>query len=512
MTSPDPLTAALKDVMLLESELRRRRPDIEKRTRYYNGDHPLVFASDQFREWFGTNYKGFADNWCVPVVDAMAERMSVAGVRPREATKTDEELGRFWEQSGAEGESQLAWTSMATTGRVFGLVWGDENDEPEVTFEHASQAIVAYEPGSRRKRRAALKLWCDSWTGDDYATLYLPGSVWKFERPGSPSYGSGRPTDRPVELFGGWRLRVNSGPNPMHNPMGVVPMVELQNRPRLLGDPLSEIAGIIPMQDAVNTLWSYLFTAGDFAALPQRVILGAQLPKIPILNEQGQKIGEKPIDLPEANIKRILNLDGPNAKIDQWDSAKLDVFTGVIERAVNHIGNQTRTPLYMFASSIQNISGDTLKALDNGLVAKVYERKRVNNDSVREIFRMMALVLGDEAKAESVASGRVMWTNHEVQSDAQKVDALSKLKDIGFPFAYIAEQYVNGDADELARLMEMYTDQLTSDPLMALMKQTQGAGPNDQPAGSGNADSGSAPSAQQANNGGGGASSTPGVA
>src|SRR5699024_6774467 len=124
-------------------------------------------------------------------------------------------------------------------------------------------------------------------------------------------------------------------------------------------------------------LWAFLFTAADFTALPQRVLLGAELPMIPVLNEDGQKIGEKPIDLPEANVKRILNLEGPNAKIDQWDPADLAVFTGVIEKAANHIGNQTRTPLYYFASSIQNISGDTLKALETGLISKVGERQEV---------------------------------------------------------------------------------------------------------------------------------------
>lgn len=481
-----PVDDALAEVALLERELGRRRADILKHNDYYDGKHPLRFASREYRDWFGNQYSGFADNWCAPVVDALTERLRVMGVRPREARRVDPNLRRWWEESGAAADAPLAFATKAITSRVFALVWTSEDEDgiPEVTFEDPSQAVVAYVPGSRRKRRSALKMW--SGDGIDYATLYTPDYVWKFERTSAEASGMGlgdpdlftpggaRPTQ--ANGLGGWRPRTGlaaSEPWPMRNPLGVVPMVELQNRPKLLGDPLSEITGVIAMQDAINALWAYLFTAADFAALPQRVILGAQLPKIPVLNDAGQVVGHKPLDLPEANVKRILNLEGPDARIGQWDSANLETFTKVIEKAANHIGNQTRTPLYYFASSIQNISGDTLKALETGLVAKAEERMEVDDEPLREIHRLMALVAGDEQLARQVKGGTVVWRDHESRSEAQRVDALTKLKQIGFPFEYIAEKYVGGDADELERLMRMYRDQVRTDPLMLLAEREQ---------------------------------------
>lgn len=469
-----PVDDALAEVAKLEKELGRRRDDIQRHVDYYDGKQPLAFASEQYRDWFGDQYGGFADNWCAPVVDAMTERLRLMGVRPREATKVDSQLRQWWEESGAAADSPLAFGTMATSRRVFALVWDDGDDEgiPEVTFEDPRQAIVSYEAGSRRKRRSALKRWSDD--EFDYATLYTPDFVWKFERQrlGAKVGGLELPESTRTSLAG-WQPRQAAGDDawPIPNPLGVVPMVEIQNRPKLLGQPLSEISGVIAMQDAINALWAYLFTAADFAALPQRVILGAQLPKIPVLNEHGQKIGEKPLDLPDANVKRILNLEGPDAKIGQWDSANLDAFTGVIEKAANHIGNQTKTPLYYFASSIQNISGDTLKALDSGLVAKVGERMETSDEAIREIHRLMALVAGNETLARAVRGGTVIWADHEVRSEAQKVDALAKLKEIGFPFEYIAERYVGGDADELERLMRMYKAQIREDPLMLLAQR-----------------------------------------
>lgn len=464
----------LADVALLERELGRRQGDIQRRKEYYDGCQPLAFASKEYRDWFGNQYDGFADNWCAPVVEALSERQKIIGIRPRGERKSNDDLRKWWQESGAAADAPLAFNTKAATGRVFALVWSaDADGTPEVTFEDPEQAIVAYEPGSRRKRRAALKRWrSDEY---DFATYYTPEYVWKFQR---RRWGGARGTGLivPAAIEGqlnGWEMRRDADDKawPLPNPLEVVPMVELQNRPKLLGHPLSEIDGVISMQDAINALWAYLFTAADFAALPQRVILGAQLPKIPILNEQGQKIGEKPLDLPDANVKRILNLEGPNAKIAQWDAANLETFTKVIEKAANHIGNQTRTPLYYFASSVQNISGDTLKALETGLNAKTGERIETDNDGIREIFRLMALVAGENGLAENVRGGTPLWAEYESRSEAQKVDELGKLKDIGFPFEYIAERYVGGDADELERIMEMYKAQVTEDPMMLLAQR-----------------------------------------
>jgi hypothetical protein len=73
--------------------------------------------------------------------------------------------------------------------------------------------------------------------------------------------------------------------------------VEFANRPMLGGEPLSDIAGTIAMQDAINLLWAYLFVAADYASMPARVVMGQEPPKMPILDENGQKIGEKPVDI-----------------------------------------------------------------------------------------------------------------------------------------------------------------------------------------------------------------------
>jgi hypothetical protein len=139
-----------------------------------------------------------------------------------------------------DADSQLGFLGAVNAGRSFVLVWGnpDDPDTPEVTFEDASQCIVVYCPGSRRHRRAALKRWEDG--TDDYATLYLPNEVWKFKRGRLGMYQKTPYMQEADDEMNGWAVRdMGDEPNPQPNPLGVVPMVELPNRPTMVSDPIS---------------------------------------------------------------------------------------------------------------------------------------------------------------------------------------------------------------------------------------------------------------------------------
>lgn len=453
----------------LEKELDDRQADVKKFSAYYRGEQPLRFASDQFKAYFAARYKGFSDNWCGVVGDSPAERLTVTGIRPADQQNGDDDLWRAWSENGLDADSGLAFVDAFVAKRSYVLVWADEAGNPEVTFEHPSQAIVSYEAGSRRKRKAALKKWHDD--GTDYATLYLPNEVWKFQRQGVKVH-DGR-TDSGLYVAGiagtGWQQRQASRDKawPMRNPLGVVPMVELPNRPMLVGEPLSEIAGTAAMQDAVNLLWAHVFTTTDFAAFPARVILGAQRPVIPILDENGQQTGEQPIPLERFAVDRVQWVEDPNAKIDQWDAADLGNYTGVLETAVSHIAAQTRTPPHYLVGKMVNMSAEALKAAETGLVKKVQERQVYFGEAIKEMFRLIALVQGDTAKSQAVAAGSVLWKDAETRSEAQLVDSLLKLRSIGFPFAYLAERYGLSPTD-LTRVLEMRAEEANSDIIGAL--------------------------------------------
>jgi hypothetical protein len=293
--------------------------------------------------------------------------------------------------------------------------------------------------------------------------------VWKLERPTGAEPRKAPNLATAEELERSWAPReMGVEPNPQPNPIGLVPMVELPNRPLLADDPISDVSGVIAMQDAVNLLWSQLFTASDFASFPQRVVLGAEPPKTPILDANGQVIGTKPVPLEKFAVDRVLWLSSDKASIGSWPAANLEAYTKVIEVAVGHIAAQTRTPQHYLIGKMANLSGDALIAAETGQVKKCEQKQLWYGQALREVFQLIALTQGDEAKARGLSAGTVMWADAESRSMAQLTDSLLKLKQIGFPFEALALRY-GLTPTEVADLMKMREQEAELDPVSAIL-------------------------------------------
>jgi hypothetical protein len=495
-----PLEAAAK-VESLYGRLTARRNVAEQRDAYYRGKQPLTYASDEWRKFHADRYAGFSDNWCGVVADSPAERLRVDGFRLDDVeglSDAEKLLWRDWSFNDMEAQSSQGFLSSIVTSSSAVLVWGNDSDEPVYTWEHSGQMVVVRHPATRQ-RTAALKSWVE---GDlEMATLYTVDEVWKFKRPYSgKSTGElavadahGRIVGTSTQAVGvgsGWSERRDEGDDawPIPHDLGEVPVVDVPNRPMLDGEPMSDIAGTMAMQDAVNALWAYLFTAADYASMTARVVLGAEPPKIPILDADGNIIGSKPAKLEDLANGRLLFLPGANGaapNIDQWDSAKLDVFTDAIEVAVGHIAAQTRTPQHYLIGKMANLSADALKAAETGLVKKVEEQQLFFGPAMRDVFRLGALVRGDKKLAEACRAGKVLWKDAENRSDAQRADALLKKKQIGYPLRYLLEQ--DGlNPTEIDRVMAMVEAERSDPTLEAVAREL--AGPV-----TGGADDGDAP-------------------
>lgn len=451
-------SAALKLTNSLYDRLVQRRKGISTLESYFRGEHPLKYATEEWSKQHASRYKDFSDNWCGVVGSAPGERTELYGFRLGEdgenLSSDERDLMYAWEVNEGPAQSSQGFLMSTIAKRSAVLVWGDEDDEPVMTWERPDQVIVDYAPENPRKRRAALK----AWTEDDveYATLYTPDEVWKWKRDTTTMgrTASGLYVSVSGLASAGWMPREAAGESwPISNPMGRVPVVEFPNRPMLGGEPLSDIEGTMAMQNAVNLLWAYLFNAADYASMPARVVLGQEPPKIPKLDENGQKVGELPVDQEALKRGRMLWLTGQNTKVDQWDAAKLDVFTEVIQVAIKHVAAQTRTPIYLIHGELGNVNGETLTGLDAPLNAKVREAHKFYRSPMREVFSLFALVKGNKALADQCRVGDVQWKNPEVRSDAQVSDAALKDVQVGWPFEAVLERRYGLSQSQIARII-----------------------------------------------------------
>jgi hypothetical protein len=220
---------------------------------------------------------------------------------------------------------------------------------------------------------------------------------------------------------------------------------------------MSDIEGVMAMQDAVNLLWAYMFNAADFASLPARIVLGQAPPRVPMLDANGKQVGERMIDPKELTAGRLLWLPSPDAKIGSWEAASLDGFSRIIEQLVGHIAAQTRTPAYylMSQSGMSNISPEGVETGEAGLVMKVNSAEEQYNGGLRDIAVLVARQLGEDALAKQCRRARIIWKNPRNPSPAQAADAFGKYLAAGFPFEYLLAMDGRYSPDEITAIMDM---------------------------------------------------------
>jgi hypothetical protein len=276
---------------------------------YYDGEQPLPVAlsTKQYRKEFDQMLRRVRDNWMPLVIDAVGERLNVTGFRFGEDTASDSAASELWQRCFLDSDSSLAHATALTTGRCPIMVWAGQDGRPEITVEHPSQVVVAYEAGSRRRRAAALKSWCDEWTGDQFANLYLPDQILKYRIAKQGSHSMSAPSialpSPEYPGFTGVGIEVAAGPYKVTereaavaNPMGVVPVLELRNRLRLRdGHCRSEIFEVVSTQDQIDKTLIDMLVASEFGAFRQRWATGIEIPEI----------DGKPIEAFDSAINRL---------------------------------------------------------------------------------------------------------------------------------------------------------------------------------------------------------------
>lgn len=420
----------------LEKQLRQRKLVYDRFDDYYNGKHPLAFASRKFAQAFGGTFESFASNWCALVVDAAAERLHVEGFRlgGGQDERGDADAWRLWQANNLDLDSQMGHVEALIHERAAVLISPYEADQvadgvPAITLESAKEVAVAYQPGSRRRRLAALKLWTDL-DGHERANVYLSDAVHKYrskKKAAGILWAGGMPdVTRWEETPGdgeGW---------PLANPLGVVPVVELRNRGRLTVDAQSDLATVTPLQDATNKILSDALVASEYAAYPQRWSTGYEVPTDP---ESGQTLPNAEL---KAAISRLWTSDDPETKFGQFQAADLSNYVALIELLVQHISSQTRVPPHYFYLSGQFPSGESLKAAETGLVAKVRGKMRSFGETWEEVIRLAFAALGDP-RAQAV-DAETLWRDPESRSEAELTDATLKQQALGVPTTALWER------------------------------------------------------------------------
>lgn len=394
---------------------------------YYTGRQPLAFLSPEAKAALGSRFGVMASNIPRLAVTALAERLRITGFTG------DPGLWADWIRNDLDQTSGVAHREALLLGDSYVIVWADSFGRPKVTVESAKQVAVHTDPGTRQIT-AAVKRWETKTTTE--AVLYLP--------------------DRIVRLRANQTGATTIGYNTIDelaNPLGVVPVVNLRNTDRILGDwGSSEIEDLKPLVDALNKSLADMMVTSEYVGRPRRWATGIELTEEPVLDADGNDTGETVEINPIPEGHRAMISENHEARFGQLQASDLAGYEASVRVLLGQIQAVSTLPsAYLGVMTDQPPSADALRASESSLVARAEARQATLGRAWEQVGRLM-IAVRDGRDPNLIDGIRVHWADAATRSVAQEADAVVKLFQAGLlPRDYALGKLGYSD-DEIAKI------------------------------------------------------------
>ncbi|WP_138958965.1 phage portal protein [Streptomyces sp. YIM 121038] len=395
--------------MYLHSKLPGPHSPAARYVKYYEGEQQkLAFSQMRYRHAFSEVFAQWRDNFCGMIVDASAERLHVDSFRLPDAPGTDRDSRDFWQRNRMDAFSGAVHLDTLIRGSAYVLVWADAAGEPTITPVSSERMAVCYKAGSLTELEAAARFEVDDW-GRQLVTLWTERYVYEVP------WGMAE-----------WHLGII-----YPNPLGVVPVVPFESKPRLLADPVSDLANVVPIQDAINKTVSDALTTSEAAAFPQRWVTGLDI----VEDAQGNPV--EPFDI---GADKLLQAEDPNARFGSMPAADLSNYVSLTDMLVQHMASISKVPstYFLVNNGASAPSGESNLSAEAGLIAKVREFMDPLGESWERVIRLCFAVKQD--KRQDAYAMETRWKDPEYRTEAQHIDALLKQKQLNVPEQVLWEE------------------------------------------------------------------------
>ena len=423
MTRDELLTALLQRL----SEPSARYADLD---RYYTGTQPLAYLSPEAKTALGNRFGVMASNIPRLAVTALAERLRITGF------SGDPALWADWVRNDLDQTSGVAHREALLLGDSFVIVWADPFGRPRVTVESAKQVGVLTDPGSRQIV-AALKRWEDTTRKTTEAVLYLPDRIVRLR----------------ANQVGAVTAQGLATVEELANPLGVVPVVNLRNSDRILGEHgSSEIDDLRPLVDALNKSLADMMVTSEYVGRPRRWATGIELTEEPVLDDEGNDTGETVEVNPIPEGARAMISEAADAKFGQLAAADLGGYEASVRVLLGQIMAVSTLPAHYVGVFTDNpASADALRAAEASLTARAEARQQTFGRAWEQVAKLMVAVR-DGRDPGTIDDIRVLWADAATRSVAQEADAVVKLYAAGLLPASYALGKLGYSADEVAEI------------------------------------------------------------
>ncbi|MGO2166663.1 phage portal protein [Corynebacterium casei] len=411
----------------LSEKLDRNAPALDKLDNYWRGTQPAAYLSKEAREALGSSLTGLAVNFPKLAVTALAERLNITGFRAAaEGEEPPADLWRAWNRNRMDDGAAQAHIDALVYGRSFVMVWAGPRG-PQITVESPRQMAVTHDPVSHQVT-AAFKRWADN--GEAHGVLYLADQIQIMKAQANVT-GNVFPAT-------GWTVV-----DTIANPLGIVPVVPIVNRGRLMDlDGVSEMTDILGLADALNKLSSDALVSSEFYARPRRWATGLELQE----DEEGNVVQ------PFTNeAGKLWISEDTETKFGQFDGARLDGYSDLIGTVTQQIGALSGLPPhYLGLFGDQPPSADSIRSAEASLVSRVYTLQRIFGNAWEQVAALVLAVMNGVDPYDVELS--TVWQTPETRTPAQAADAAVKLKTMGVPLTVVLEDTLGYSPTQIERV------------------------------------------------------------
>ncbi|MFD9464369.1 phage portal protein [Streptomyces sp. NPDC060027] len=425
--------AGTPDLINAYAELSAARPAYAKAEAYFDGDVEEIFASDKVAKMLKKSNLDELDevNFARIPVTAVTNRLHVTAVTTGDED-ADADIGELFKRNQLDEEIPGLHVRACSMGDAYLMVWPELDERGDVEgvdmFVNGPGTVrVIYDTENPLTKAFAIKSWNVGTVKKPVirADLYYADRVERWVWDGKHS----QKNDRWTPYTGDdqdWTLP---------NPYGEVPFFHYRTA-RPYGRP-EHYAAYGP-QAIINKLVVSHAATVDYQSLPQRYGLID-----PTLDQSGQQSDfdpDNPEDVggdPESPLNGSQLRNDPGEfwqlqgyrTVGQFEAANPDIYMKPFDRYIKAMAQVTDTPMHIFDSTGDRISGESRREANGPLIAKVQSRQRSFGATHADAFEFALRLLGyDDDITVTVA-----WAPAEQVSDAEGWATIKAKIDAGVP-------------------------------------------------------------------------------
>lgn len=359
---------------------------------YYLGNQPLMYTHERLRQVFDRSTVNFVQNWCAVVIDTTCDRMVLKGW-DNPAEEANNSLDEFWRTQYLQTVSRQVHKDAIVSGNGY-LMLDFVDGQLRAFYNSPSQVVVLYKEDDPFVKSVGGKEYYEPSTNTTHLNLYYDDRIEKYEQSGKNVNESGFKLAEEIP-----------------NSFGRIPIIHFKAQ--------SDLANVIPLQDAINKTFSDMMVVAEFNAFPQRWM---------ITNADISSLTASP-----QSIMRIPKgaSDEEGTSVGEFGTANLAMYLDTIDKLTNTIAVISRTPKHYFMNTGANISGEALTVMETPLIKKVTQLQETFDERWLELTSYVV-------ESEDTVC---VWDRPETIPIATQSNAMKTMVEMGIPLVTVLRKF-----------------------------------------------------------------------